>query len=80
MLLDILIFRQVPDEMRGRTIASVMALLGLGVPLGSGLGGLLLQYLGGTGALLALAGVLACGTVWAAGRRGLRTAQWPTED
>lgn len=77
VLLDILIFRQVPDEMRGRTIASVMALLGLGVPLGSGLGGLLLQYLGGAGAMLALATVLACGTAWAAGQRGLRNAQWP---
>lgn len=77
VLLDVLIFRQVPDGLRGRTIAATMSLMGLGVPLGSGLGGLLLQYLGGTGALLVLGSLLACATAWAAGQRGLRTAVWP---
>lgn len=79
VLLDVLIFRQVPDEVRGRTLTSVMTVMGLGVPLGTGGLGLLLQFVGGTGALLVLAAVLACGTAWAAGQRGLRAAQWPAD-
>ncbi|MHA6760125.1 MFS transporter [Streptacidiphilus sp. PAMC 29251] len=79
VLLDILIFRQVPDEVRGRTLTSMMTLLGLGIPLGTGSLGLLLQYLGGTGAPAVLAAVLACGTAWAALQPGLRAARWPAE-
>ncbi|MFC1419195.1 MFS transporter [Streptacidiphilus cavernicola] len=77
VLLDVLIFRQVPDEVRGRTLTSVMTMMGLGVPLGTGGLGLLLQYAGGTGALMVLAAVLACGTAWAAMQPGLRSARWP---
>jgi len=77
VLLDVLIFRQVPDEVRGRTLTSVMTVMGLGVPLGTGGLGLLLQYAGGTGALIVLSAVLACGTAWAARQPGLRAAQWP---
>jgi MFS family permease len=77
VLLDVLIFRQVPERERGRTITSAMGIIAVGVPLGTGSAGLLLQYLGGTGALLALAGVLACGAAWAAGQPRLRAAQWP---
>ena len=77
VLLDVLIFRQVPEQQRGRTITSAMTLIAVGIPLGTGAAGLLLQYLGGTGALLALAGTLACGAAWAASQPRLRAAQWP---
>ena len=78
VLLDVLIFRQVPERQRGRTIPSAMTVIALGVPLGTGSVGLLLQYLGGTGALLALAGMLACGAGWAAAQPRLRAARWPS--
>ena len=78
VLLDVLIFRQVPERQRGRTITSAMTVIALGVPLGTGSVGLLLQYLGGTGALLALAGMLACGAGWAAAQPRLRAARWPS--
>ncbi|MBF9070520.1 MFS transporter [Streptacidiphilus fuscans] len=77
VLLDVLIFRQVPDAQRGRTITATMTVAGLGIPLGSGAIGLLLQTLGGTGAVLAMASVLALGAAAAATQRGLRQAQWP---
>ena len=77
VLLDVLIFRQVPEQQRGRTITSAMTVIAVGVPLGTGAAGLLLQYLGGTGALLALAGTLACGAAWAASQPRLRAARWP---
>ncbi|MEZ0065857.1 putative MFS family arabinose efflux permease [Streptacidiphilus sp. MAP12-20] len=77
VLLDVLIFRQVPDAQRGRTITATMTVVGLGIPLGTGSVGLLLQLLGGTGAVLTLAGGLALGAAWAASQRGLRAAAWP---
>lgn len=77
VLLDILIFRQVPEARRGRTITSAMTVIGLGVPVGTGAIGLLLEYLGGTGALIALAALLACGAVWAGAQPRLRAAEWP---
>lgn len=77
VLLDILIFRQVPEARRGRTITSAMTIIGLGVPIGTGAIGLLLEYLGGTGALIALAALLACGAAWAGAQPRLRAAEWP---
>ena len=79
ILLDVLIFRQVPDAVRGRAITSAMTIIGVGIPLGTGSLGLLLQYLGGTGALLVLGSLLACGAAWAATQPGLRSADWPTD-
>ncbi|QMU75445.1 MFS transporter [Streptacidiphilus sp. PB12-B1b] len=77
VLLDVLIFRQVPEHQRGRTITSAMTIIGLGIPVGTGAIGLLLQYLGGAGAMFCLAGLLACGAVWAAAQPRLRAARWP---
>ena len=77
VLLDVLIFRQVPEQQRGRTITSAMTIIALGIPVGTGAIGLLLQYLGGTGAVLCLAALLACGASWAAAQPRLRAAQWP---
>ena len=79
VLVDVLIFRQVPDEQRGRVIASVMTLLGLGAPLGTGLASLLLEYLTPAHSMLALSAVLAVFVLLAFGQRGLRTAVWPEE-
>jgi MFS family permease len=77
VLMDVLIIRQVPERQRGRTITSAMTIVALGIPVGTGAVGLLLQYLGGTGALLALAGLLAGGSAWAAAQPRLRAAHWP---
>ncbi|WP_051943549.1 MFS transporter [Streptacidiphilus rugosus] len=79
VLLDVLIFRQVPDAQRGRAITATMTVVGLGIPLGTGAAGLLLQLLGGTRAVLVLAAALAAGAAWATAQRGLRTANWPAD-
>ena len=79
VMLDILIFRRVPDEMRGRVIAATVTALGTAVPVGSGLAGLLLQYLSPGATMCAFASILACALLSAASRRQLRTAQWPAE-
>lgn len=34
MLIDVLIFRQTPDEQRGRTVAAVMTMMAIGMPAG----------------------------------------------
>jgi MFS family permease len=78
VLIDVLIFRQVPDDQRGRVIAAVITLIGIGMPLGTLLSGVLLQYLSPSHAMLVLAGALALGAGYSATRRELRTARWPT--
>nr|WP_279387872.1 MFS transporter [Streptacidiphilus pinicola] len=78
VLLDVLIFRQVPDAHRGRAIAATMTVVGLGIPLGTGAVGLLLQLLGGVGTLWLLAGVLGTAALWAAATPELRRAVWPS--
>jgi MFS family permease len=77
VLVDVLIFRQVPDDQRGRVIAATMTLVGIGMPVGTGLAGLLLEYLSVPVAMLVLASVLAVGGGYAATRRQLRAARWP---
>lgn len=77
VLVDVLIFRQVPDERRGRTIAAVMTLFGLGMPVGTAAGGLLLEYAGATPTVLILAGVLALSAGYAVIRPELRHTRWP---
>ncbi|HEX5121491.1 MAG TPA: MFS transporter [Pseudonocardiaceae bacterium] len=77
VLVDVLIFRQVPDEQRGRVIAAVMTLFGLGLPVGSALAGVLLQYLSPATAMVVLGCVLLVAVGYAASRPHLRTAEWP---
>ncbi|WP_053716881.1 hypothetical protein [Saccharothrix sp. NRRL B-16348] len=77
VLVDVLIFRQVADERRGRTIAAVMTLFGAGVPAGTAAGGLLLQHFGTPTAVLVLAGALAVPAVHALARPEIRRARWP---
>jgi MFS family permease len=77
VLLDVLVLRQAPDQERGRVIAAVMALLGLGTPVGVGAAGLLLQYLTATTTMLVLGSVLAVAVAVFAPRRTLLKARWP---
>jgi MFS family permease len=77
VLLDVLVFRQAPPEQRGRVIATVLTLIGVGAPAGLAAAGLLLQYLPAQAALLVLAGFLAAGVLACASRRTLWQARWP---
>jgi len=79
VLVDILIFRQVPGEHRGRTIAAVMTLFTLGAPLGTLTTALLLLLAPAGTALLALSGGCAVLTLYAVSRRELREAAWPEQ-
>jgi MFS family permease len=77
VLLDVLVFRQAPPEQRGRVLATVLTLIGVGAPAGLAAAGLLLQYLPAQAALLVLAGFLAVGVLACAIRRELWQARWP---
>jgi MFS family permease len=77
VLVDILVIRQAPPEQRGRVIAALMTLIGLGAPAGLAGCGLLLQYLPGQAAMLILAGTEAAGVAYCATRRELWLARWP---
>jgi MFS family permease len=77
VLLDVLVFRQAPPEQRGRVIAAVLTLIGLGMPAGLAVSGLLLQFLPAGAAMLILAGGLAAGVLACATRRVLWQARWP---
>jgi MFS family permease len=77
VLVDVLIFRQTPDEQRGRVAAAVMTLIGLGMPAGMAGTGFLLQWLAPQTALLVLAGLLAACVLGCAARRDLWRARWP---
>jgi MFS family permease len=79
VLVDVLVLRQTPDGERGRVIAAVMVLIGLGMPVGVFLTGMLLQYLSASTALLVLAGVVAVGVAAFATRRDLLQARWPQQ-
>jgi predicted MFS family arabinose efflux permease len=77
VLIDVLIFRQTPDEQRGRVAAAVMTLIGIGMPAGLAGSGLLLQWLPARAAVLTLAAVMAAGVLYCASKRALWRAQWP---
>ncbi|MEU4570620.1 MFS transporter [Micromonospora sp. NPDC023956] len=79
VLVDILIFRQVPDEQRGRTFTAFMTVLGAGASVGLFASGQLLERLPAAYAILTLAGVLALAVGWAFTDRRIREARWPDE-
>ncbi|MFC6086887.1 MFS transporter [Sphaerisporangium aureirubrum] len=79
ILVDVLIFRQVPDEKRGRVIAAFMTILGVGSSAGLFGAGLLLDRLSAVHATLVLAGLLIAAMLAALGSRSLRTARWPQD-
>jgi predicted MFS family arabinose efflux permease len=79
VLVDILVIRQAPPEQRGRVIAALMTLIGLGMPAGVAGCGLLLQYLSAQNALLTLAAFEAIALTYCSTRRELWRARWPAD-
>jgi MFS family permease len=79
VLLDVLVLRQAPDRERGRVVAAVMVLLGLGTPVGVGAAGLLLQYLTAPTTMLVLGTGLALAVTVFASQRKLLQARWPED-
>ncbi|MQY10997.1 Enterobactin exporter EntS [Streptomyces sp. RB5] len=77
VLIDILVFRQVSDAMRGRTITATMTLLTIGPSLGPLLAGFLLRYTSPVTASLVVAGIFALAGLSALGQRVVRRAEWP---
>lgn len=77
ILVDLLIFRQVPDEFRGRVITAAMTMYGVGSALGMTGGGLLLEYLPSAWATLGLAMLVGVCTLFALAMKGFRGIQWP---
>lgn len=77
VLVDVLIFRQVPDAQRGRAIAACMTVFGCGASLGVFSAGQLLEHLPPAAAVLSFAAVLAAAVCAGLCSRALRTAQWP---
>ncbi len=75
--IDILVIRPAPPAMRGRVIAALMTMMGLGMPIGLAGCGLLLQYLPAQTAMLVLAGALAVAVTYGSSRRELWQARWP---
>jgi predicted MFS family arabinose efflux permease len=77
VLIDILVIRQAPPGQRGRVVAALMTLIGLGMPAGVAGCGLLLQYLPAQAAMLALATAQLLAVAGCSTRRELRQARWP---
>lgn len=79
VLVDILVIRQAPPDQRGRVVAALMTLIGLGMPAGVAACGLLLQYLPAQTVMLTLAASEAVAVAYCSTRRELRQARWPGE-
>jgi len=79
VLVDILVIRQAPPEQRGRVVAALMTLIGLGMPAGVAACGVLLEYLPAQAAMLTLAAVEAVAVACCSTRRELWQARWPGE-
>ncbi|MFE2724998.1 MFS transporter [Kitasatospora sp. NPDC059327] len=77
VMIDILVFRQVEDALRGRVIAATMTLFTLGMPAGMLGSGLLLDHLSPGAALAAIAGLLTAALLPATAGRTLRRSAWP---
>jgi predicted MFS family arabinose efflux permease len=74
---DILVIRRAPEGQRGRVVAALMTLIGLGMPAGLVGCGLLLQYVPAQAATLTLAAILAVGVAYSATKREMWHALWP---
>jgi MFS family permease len=77
VLVDILVIRQAPPDQRGRVVAALMTLIGLGMPAGLAGCGLLLSWLHGPHTMLTLAAAEAVAVAYCSTRRELRQARWP---
>ncbi|WP_033213760.1 MFS transporter [Kitasatospora phosalacinea] len=76
VLLDVLVFQRVPEEVRGRAVAGVMVLLMAGLPLGTTTAGLLLDRLPAPTVLVLLAAALAAALLPLTVGRTLRGTGW----
>jgi MFS family permease len=79
ILVDILIFRQTPDNRRGRAISATITVIGVGSPIGSLVGGLALQAFGTTGAVLLIMAIQVLFTIAGLTNRHVVAARWPAE-
>ncbi|MEU9130151.1 MFS transporter [Kitasatospora sp. NPDC048540] len=77
VMVDVLIFQQVPDELRGRVIAATMTAFMLGIPAGTLGAGVLLDHLAPGTTLCLFAALLAAALVAPTCSRALRGARWP---
>ncbi|MFB8237713.1 MFS transporter [Kitasatospora purpeofusca] len=77
VMIDLLVFQQVTDALRGRVIAATMTMFTVGMPAGMVGSGLLLDHLSPAAALGTVAALLAAGLVPATAGRTLRRATWP---
>ncbi|MFD7410734.1 MFS transporter [Kitasatospora purpeofusca] len=77
VMIDLLVFQQVEDALRGRVIAATMTMFTVGMPAGMVGSGLLLDHLSPAAALGTVAALLAAGLVPATAARTLRRATWP---
>lgn len=79
VLVDILIFRRVPDDQQGRTMTAFMTVLGAAASIGLFSSGLLLEHLPAPYAILSLAGVLAVAVCFSVADRRIRAIRWPDD-
>lgn len=77
VMVDVLIFQRVAEELRGRVVAATMMLFMLGVPAGTFGSGLLLEYVRPATALSLFAVLLALSLLPATLSKSLRDAVWP---
>jgi len=77
VLIDILVIRQAPPGQRGRVVAALMTLIGLGAPAGVAGCGFLLQDLPAQAAMLALAAAELLVVACCSARREFWQARWP---
>ncbi|MCX5212316.1 MFS transporter [Kitasatospora sp. NBC_00240] len=77
VMIDLLVFQQVAEELRGRVIAATMTLFTVGMPAGLFGSGVLLDHVAPGTALSVLALLLALGLLPATFDRTLRRAVWP---
>ena len=77
VLVDVLILQQVPNHQRGRVLSAATTFMALGMPLGSALGGSMLQVFSPATLLLGTAAAITAVTLFAQAQRALRTATWP---
>ncbi len=77
VMIDILLFQQVAEELRGRVVAATMTLFTVGVPAGLLGSGVLLDHVAPDTALTVLAALLALWLLPVTFDRTLRGAAWP---
>ncbi|MFJ9693409.1 MFS transporter [Kitasatospora sp. NPDC101183] len=80
VMLDLLVFRQVPDELRGRVIAATVALLTAGMPAGSFASGLLLDRFSPAATLVVVTALFTAALLPVTFNRTLHRAAWPATD